>query len=830
MIELIYGNDGKIDTKIKNGPYIDTENKEDVVYETAPDDVVNIIQQRYNSLSLCINNTKGVFDLIAFIIPTINSGTDDYTAAGLARNLKTDDRNGKMYEIMVDKKKNADSLIDMENTKFLTDVGFAEYAASRLMDNVKQFSLGHVDVEIPKENIYKLVAKIFEANAALSAIGSASFMLSESDKVQFNAKSIAVYNKIIKFLPQNIRENLTFVGRLDTSIYQPENITDYKLLAYSMDNVTNTPKECIDIFNENDTTVPKRFTEMAKKIVDLADEERNNLFELLTNEFEKYAKGNGLKAEEYEYIFEKLNEWNLESKGGKRIELCIQDWLNEENMEYINRFPYFLKYIKDRLGEDITAFVNTIIKEIKKCKSIIELKSLYEVYVDLCEKFECDVNEIQKTAKSQFLELLKKSTDIDNLIDNASLYEKYSDIFLDNEFNEIFYDLFCKMIASINEITNVILYADKILKLDITNIFKERQLDLDLYIRECFSGIVEKETSNVTKSVEKLRKYRELKSAYGKYLINKPETTHFENILNSCINEKIDSLTDKVEEEIKQEFIDEANIAIKSVGDFSESGFDIFKSFIDKWEELNRFVNKYIHKCHKYSYMKNYIDKLYDNYIDGMKIFVINIMKIEGIDEELIISYEKNGERVVGYLEKLKREKYNDQNESIDEILEIFQDIKQILDIKNFSKNQNNTVKIVKFIESYFSSERKLNNDKITFDKNYNKILKKYSSEFNTVKAKHKKALIREIERIIDQNNINNQNAKETIYEFFEINSDNDKNIDNRININGRDKNDNNHKRSNYIEAKNNKKKGIIRSIFPFFQNNNGDTPKKKKK
>lgn len=773
MIELIYGNDGKVDSKLKNGTYIDAENKDSVVFESAPDDVVTIINNYFSALSSVINNSMGNFDLISFIVPFIRSNNGNYTAAGLARNLKTDGRNGKMYEIMVDKKVSDDFLVDMSNTKFLTDVGFARFASNNMIDTEKQFNLGNVNVDIPKVNICKIVAKIFEAFALSAPIGSAAFMISDNldsdnSKVSLNAKAIAVYNQILEYLPWSIRTRLTFAGPLDTSINQPSSIDRYKLIAYSMNNIDNAPKGCVGIINVQDETVPKRFMDIAEYIVGLDNDERKDLFELLKNNFENYSDNNCLYSEEYVYILDKINEW---SDNGKEINLCIQDWLENKNMEYINKFPYLMKIVKSRLGNNIADFEAAIADEIVKCGRVVDIVNAYEEYVKLCNSFECDIKEIQSAAKARFFDILSTSTNIENLINDAGVCKNYADVFLDDEFDNIFYDLSCNLLAGIKSISDVILCSDKIMAWDTTDIIKRRNADFEQYVIEHFSGLVTNEVKEITKSVPDGRKFRELSVAYKKYIINKTNPTKTETLLNNYINEILQKLNTEVEKEIEQEFETEANNSIKLAGNYKDfNSNDIFKFIADKQEIIDDFVKEYASNYDDYPYVHKAFNKLFETYIFNIRKRIIYSIETEGISKEIVLSFRNNGTDVIEYLKNIKNSKYDFNKENINDILDIFEDI-QFMDyiMKSTDKNKHdNTEAIIEFILGYFNENKKYTTSEKAFDKYFAPVLKKCSIELKS--GNNNKSLKKEIDKIYKSISGDKRlKGLNYIYEFFNI-------------------------------------------------------------
>ncbi len=695
MYELIYGNNGVEDTEIKNGLY--SEDGSNILSkEKAPADVTALISSRLLSVNNAVNTSPGRYDAVSYMIPEIvSSDGNKYTAMGMVRNLKNDDRNSKMSDTIIMKKNDSSDLIDISKAKFLTDEDFAKYVKFfNEKDNVR-YSLEEKETEISDENLKKVAAAIFETFARSNPAPNASIVFSANDNIEFNSVSYSIYKKILKYLPYSFRKELTFLGRVDTYGRQPGAVHDYKFVAYSNDEPKYLPKDCIDIFGSN-AADESRFDKFADVIVSLSDDERKELFDLFANEFDT-VEGK-LHSEDYMLIYSKLTYW----KGD--VSECIDDWLNKDSIELIEKYPYLYNTVKERLLQHTEEFGDKISENAAKAADIKSLTEYYTVISGFCDRLGISKDAVNESFASKAQEFIFDSTNIDELFAKASEASECKDVFFTGDFNDKLYDKGIGFMNACDSIDSLMAASEKVFGFSHTDIFKERDNEIKTCIYKCASDIIDKSVNDVKASAQPSHMYRSMYDEYRQLRLQYSGNDNGAAIFAQCVDDKMNEISNDVQEEIRAEIRDKKDALRRDIslisgqngmGYTEKASNDVFADCKAIQENIDGFIRECEGSDAVSGLTESYKYELYNSYIESLCHYFENY-----IDKDTVISFNKNGQAVKAWFKKL-HSKEGDRYRDLNTVLSVFdniEDISKILVAKSTDRNAG----IIKFVDDFY--------------------------------------------------------------------------------------------------------------------------------
>ncbi len=400
MSEMLYGNTGRRDESFN------IDMKQPLYLKLQGEAVIPLFK------SLIGDNCQGNGENFVFL-GDVQCEEEKVCVMGYNTNLENGNRAGGYSHYIAFPQDAKKTTAFFEKARFLTKEGYTEYLSKKAVTGAKRFVIEAKEVPIDIDAKKRLVNNVLEMFMKKSKRKAVTFSFEVLSAEEFSAKSLFVLTEIMKYLPFQMRKNISFASYVNSNQELPENLN---LGAYCGRNISVAP-ECISIDDVTKFTEGE-FFEFVEKVFAMADHEREEYFEILHKELEipllKQSEAE-VKSDVYLVDIEKKTLWSsgVAEKAIDDIYKSVEDVLKV--------YPVYLAMAKERLLGEGDTTVDYLNKTILATKNIEEFKAVYtriHTLFLLCSfKFDDIMRVMSKHATESFLKPEQDSKDIIRSID-----------------------------------------------------------------------------------------------------------------------------------------------------------------------------------------------------------------------------------------------------------------------------------------------------------------------------------------------------------------------------------------------------------------------------
>lgn len=394
MNEMIYGNTGKRDEGIN----IDMEQ---ALYQK--------LQSRtfVPKLKSMLNDRLQEGDKNFVFIGEVADKAGNFSVYGYNAKLESDSRGGDYghyIAVPVDKKV---ASFDINSAKFLTEEGFVEYVNLKTLNDEKRFEITPVSIDIDIDSKKRIVNNLMETFMKVRKRKNVTFSFEGSTVEEFTRKSIFVLMDLMKYIPYQMRKNISFISHVASNQKLPDMIN---LAAYPATSEFK-PHDCISLSGGVGAT-DGVFSAYVEKVFAMSEAERESYFEKIYADIETPAINAGIDIRSDLYLLD-VSTRELWTDGD--IKEAIANIFNSVS-DVLVVYPLFAELAKNRLSSNESDVVEYLKSRINDTKNTEELKSVFTNLIDVynATKFDLkiNVNELFKTHANGFIDAANSDDDI----------------------------------------------------------------------------------------------------------------------------------------------------------------------------------------------------------------------------------------------------------------------------------------------------------------------------------------------------------------------------------------------------------------------------------
>lgn len=402
MNEMIYGNTGKRDEGIN----IDMDQ---ALYQK--------LQSRtfVPKLKSMLNDRLQEGDKSFVFIGGVADKAGDFSVYGYNAKLERDSRGGDYgHYIAVPADAKAVTL-DVDSVRFLTEEGFVEYVNLKALNEEKRFSIAPLQIDIATDAKKRIINNLMETFMKVRKRKNVTFSFEESTVEEFMSKSVFVLMDLMKYLPYQMRKNISFISHVASSAKLPDMIN---LAAYPASSEFK-PHDCISL-SGGGGAADGIFSAYVEKIFAMDESERESYFEELYNVIEYPAIKAGVDVKSDLYLLD-VSTKELWTSGDAKE--AIRNIFSSVD-DVLKVYPEYKELAKKKMESSENEFVEYISGEVNASTNVEELKASYKSVYALFEVlgFPFDENTIGffKTRAGEFIEAAPDSDSLIKVLDGIA--------------------------------------------------------------------------------------------------------------------------------------------------------------------------------------------------------------------------------------------------------------------------------------------------------------------------------------------------------------------------------------------------------------------------
>lgn len=395
MNEMIYGNTGKRDEGIN----IDMDQ---ALYQK--------LQSRtfVPKLKSMLNDRLQEGDKNFVFIGEVADKSGNFSVYGYNAKLENDSRGGDYGHYIAVKADDKAVSIDVNSISFMTDEGFVEYVNLKTLNDEKRFKISPKSTDIDVNAKKRIVNNLMETFMKVRKRKNVTFSLEDCSVEEFSAKSFYVLIDLLKYIPFQMRKNISFISHVASNQKLPDMIN---LAAYP-DSSEFKPHDCISLNSVLPFGNDGIFTGYVEKVFAMNDAEREAYFEKIYIDIEQPALNNGVDVKSDLYLLDIATK-ELWLNGN--ITEAISSIFNSAS-DILVIYPIYNEIARDRLTNNESEVVAYITSRINETKNTEELKGVFKNLIDVynATRFDMKANiaELFKSHANGFIEHADSDEDI----------------------------------------------------------------------------------------------------------------------------------------------------------------------------------------------------------------------------------------------------------------------------------------------------------------------------------------------------------------------------------------------------------------------------------
>lgn len=405
MNEMIYGNTGKRDEGIN----IDMEQ---ALYQK--------LQSRtfVPKLKSMLNDRLQEGDKNFVFIGEVTDKAGNFSVYGYNAKLESDSRGGDYgHYIAVPVDTKAVSF-DINSAKFLTEEGFVEYVNLKTLNEEKRFKIAPLQIDIDTDSKKKIINNLMETFMKVRKRKNVTFSFEYSTVEEFTSKSVFVLMDLMKYIPYQMRKNISFISHVASNQKLPDMIN---LAAYPASSEFK-PHDCISLSGGVGTT-DGIFSAYVEKVFAMSESERKSYFEKLYDGIECPAIKAGVDVRSDLYLLD-VSTKELWTVGDSKE--AIRNIFNSVD-DILKVYPEYKAIAIKRLKSNANEVIEYILCQIKATTKVEELNAVYKSIYALFEvcgfKFDKSVTGLFKEHASGFIESAPSSEALIEVLDGIAMID-----------------------------------------------------------------------------------------------------------------------------------------------------------------------------------------------------------------------------------------------------------------------------------------------------------------------------------------------------------------------------------------------------------------------
>ncbi len=399
MNEMIYGNTGKRDEGIN----IDMEQ---ALYQK--------LQSRtfVPKLKSMLNDRLQEGDKNFVFIGEVADKAGNFSVYGYNAKLESDSRGGDYGHYMAMPVNPKAVSFDINNVKFLTEEGFVEYVNLKTLNEDKRFVISASQIDIDTDAKKKIVNNLMETFMKVRKRKNVTFSFDYTTVEDFTSKSIYVLMDLMKYIPYQMRKNISFISHVASNQKLPDMIN---LAAYPATSEFK-PHDCISL-SGGVGVADGIFSAYVEKVFAMSDAERETYFEKIYTDIETPAISAGVDVRADLYLLD-VSTKELWTVGDTKE--AIANIFNSVD-DILKIYPEYNALAKKKIEASPTVFVEFILGEIKASANVEELKTAYKRVYALYEVCGYPMEEstigYYKARANEFIEAVSSSDSLIKVLD-----------------------------------------------------------------------------------------------------------------------------------------------------------------------------------------------------------------------------------------------------------------------------------------------------------------------------------------------------------------------------------------------------------------------------